>query len=108
MLAALRADRADLLIACTPDSPRAIPAPDVAAVARTVPVVTEVAHDVGDAVARALAIAADEDAVLVTGSLYVAGAARAMLPGLLEGRDAAEPDEPEDEPFDPDDPGEPA
>jgi dihydrofolate synthase/folylpolyglutamate synthase len=99
MLAALRVDRADLLIACTPDSPRAIPAADVAAVARRVPVVTEVAHDVGDAVARALAIAADEDAVLVTGSLYVAGAARAALPDLLDGLTAPDPD---DETFDPD------
>lgn len=84
MLQALRADRADLVIACTPDSPRAIPADDVAAAARTLPVMTEVVPDVSDAAQRALAVASEEDAVLVTGSLYVAGAARAALRTLGE------------------------
>jgi dihydrofolate synthase/folylpolyglutamate synthase len=79
MLEALHAERADLVIACTPDSPRAIPAEDVAAAARTLPVVAEVVADVGDAVGRAVAVATEDDAVLVAGSLYVAGAARAAL-----------------------------
>lgn len=93
MLGALRADRADLLISCTPDSPRAIAADEVAAVARGVPVVTEVVHDVGEAVSRAIAIAADEDAVLVTGSLYVAGAARTALADLLTEPEPVDPGE---------------
>jgi folylpolyglutamate synthase/dihydropteroate synthase len=45
---------------------------------------TEVVADVGEAVRRALAVATEEDAVLVAGSLYVAGAARtALAPGNL-------------------------
>jgi dihydrofolate synthase/folylpolyglutamate synthase len=76
MLRALEADKADLLIACAPDWPRAIPASDIAAAARAIPVVAEVVPDVGDAVQRALAVATEDDAILVTGSLYVAGDAR--------------------------------
>jgi dihydrofolate synthase/folylpolyglutamate synthase len=85
MLRALGAPRADLVIACTPDSPRAWPADEVAAAARSLPVVTEVVHDVGGAVDRALSLATEDDAVLVTGSLYVAGAARAALRSLGDG-----------------------
>jgi dihydrofolate synthase/folylpolyglutamate synthase len=81
MFRALRADEADLLIACAPDWPRAIPPDDIAAAARALRVLTEVVPDVGDAVRRALAVAAAEDAVVVTGSLYVAGAARTALAG---------------------------
>jgi dihydrofolate synthase/folylpolyglutamate synthase len=79
MLRALKADEADLVIACAPDWPRAIPATEIAAAARALPIVAEVVSDVADAVHRALAVAAEEDAILVTGSLYVAGAARTAL-----------------------------
>lgn len=79
MLRALDAQRADLLIACRPDSPRAIPAEEVAAAARIVPVMSEVVGDIAEAVRRALALATEEDAILVAGSLYVAGAARTAL-----------------------------
>jgi dihydrofolate synthase/folylpolyglutamate synthase len=84
MLRSLGAERSDLVIACAPDSPRAIPADEVARAARAVPVLTEVVPDVGDAVRRALAIAADDDVVLIAGSLYVAGAARPILRSLDE------------------------
>jgi dihydrofolate synthase/folylpolyglutamate synthase len=84
MLDALRSERADLVIACTPDSPRAIPAEEIAAAARTVPVVVEVVNDVSQAVDRALSVASEEDAVLVSGSLYVAGAARAALHDVID------------------------
>ena len=77
-------ERADLVIACTPDSPRAIPAEEIAAAARTVPVVVEVVNDVSQAVDRALSVASEEDAVLVSGSLYVAGAARAALHDVID------------------------
>jgi dihydrofolate synthase/folylpolyglutamate synthase len=79
MLESLDARRADLLIACTPDSPRAMPADRLAAVARTIPVLTEVVADVATAVDRALSVSTEDDAVLITGSLYVAGAARSAL-----------------------------
>lgn len=79
MLESLDARHADLLIACTPESPRAVPAAELAEAARAVPVLTEVVADVGAAVDRALALAAESDVVLVAGSLYVAGAARSHL-----------------------------
>ena len=80
MLAALRADEADLVVCCTPESPRAVPASQVGLAARAlgcdevvvVPSVTK-ACDV------ALARAGGDDAVLVTGSLYVVGEARPHL-----------------------------
>jgi dihydrofolate synthase/folylpolyglutamate synthase len=79
MLEAFDARRADLLIACTPPSPRALPAEELAAVARLVPVLTEVIADPATAVDRALAVSTDDDVVLVAGSLYLVGAARAAL-----------------------------
>jgi dihydrofolate synthase/folylpolyglutamate synthase len=42
----------------------------------------EVVEDVAEAVARAVALTDDDEQVVVTGSLYVVGAARAaLLPG---------------------------
>jgi len=82
MLRALGADQADVVIACTPDSPRAMGADELAAAARGIPVMAEVVSNVGEAVGRALAVATEDDAVFVTGSLYVAGAARAALRSL--------------------------
>ena len=72
----------DLVIACTPDSPRAVPASDIAEVCRAMGVLTEAIDDVATAVSRAVAISTDEDAVLIAGSLYVAGAARTALESL--------------------------
>jgi dihydrofolate synthase/folylpolyglutamate synthase len=82
MLEALDARRADLVIACTPDSPRAMPAAEVAAVAGALGVFAEQIDDVGTAVQRALDVSTDEDVILVAGSLYVAGAARTTLQAL--------------------------
>ena len=79
MLEALDVRRADLVIACTPNSPRAMPAAEVAAVSRALGVMTEQIDDVPTAVTRALAVSTEDDVVLVAGSLYVAGAARAHL-----------------------------
>lgn len=71
----LRSD--DELIACTPDSPRALRAADVAGAAETLGLSCRRIDAVGDALATALDSAADDDAVVVAGSLYVVGAARA-------------------------------
>ncbi len=79
MLSAVGATDAGLLIACTPDSPRAIPAPLVAAAADSLGIVAESVPGVDDAVRRALAVAGPDDLVLVTGSLYVVGPARTVL-----------------------------
>ena len=77
ILEALDAATADLVIACTPPSPRGIPASEVATAAAALGVAAEVVPDVGRAVARAIDRAGSDDAVLITGSLYVVGAARA-------------------------------
>jgi dihydrofolate synthase / folylpolyglutamate synthase len=79
LLDALEVGRMDALIACTPESPRAVPAGELAALARSRGVDAEVVTAVGDAVERALAISTEDDAILVTGSMYVAGAARTAL-----------------------------
>ena len=63
-------------------SPRAVPADDVGAAAKRLGANVIVEPDVARAVDRALAQAGEDDAVLVTGSLYVVGAApRAHLVG---------------------------
>jgi len=108
VLEALDARRADLVIACAPDSPRAVPPEQIAAVARSLPVMTEVVADVGAAVERALALSTEEDAVLVTGSLYVVGAARTALERLViehaaSGDDEREQDD-ESDPYEDSDP----
>jgi dihydrofolate synthase / folylpolyglutamate synthase len=79
MLTALGADRADLVIACTAPSPRAIPARVIAAAAAALDVDVEVVEDPGDAGEWALSIATEDDLVLASGSLYVAGAVRDRL-----------------------------
>jgi len=84
MLEALRADEAAWVICCTPPSPRGIPAEETAAAARElecgqVLVVPDVARACDSALQRATA----DDAVLVTGSLYVVGEARRHLKQTL-------------------------
>jgi dihydrofolate synthase/folylpolyglutamate synthase len=79
MLRALGAARARLVVACPPPSPRALPAEAVAAAAARLGVAAEVASSVPQAVAVALALAQPDELVLVSGSLYVVGAARAAL-----------------------------
>ena len=79
MLDALGARDAGFVIACTPDSPRAIPAPEVAAAATGLGIVAESVSSVEEALARALGLAGHDDFILVTGSLYVVGPARTYL-----------------------------
>jgi dihydrofolate synthase/folylpolyglutamate synthase len=69
----------DRVVTCTPPSPRALPAADLAAAVAARGVAVEVQPDVAHAVeiAWGLAEAAGEgDLVMVTGSLYTVGAAR--------------------------------
>lgn len=87
MLNSLGATDAGFCIACSPPSPRAIPSAEVAAAADGLGIVAESVPDVAEALRRAFALATPEDLVLVTGSLYVVGAARAAL---LRGGEAAE------------------
>jgi dihydrofolate synthase/folylpolyglutamate synthase len=84
MLEALRADEAAAVVACTPPSPRAIPAADTAAAARAMGCETVATADTVEAGCDlALRRAGGDDAVLVTGSLYVVGAARRHLRAVL-------------------------
>lgn len=82
MLDALGVDEADRLIVCRPPSPRGLDPQVVAAAAKNVGVpspVIEVVDTVAEAVARALAVTPPRGQVVVTGSLYTVGGARAVL-----------------------------
>jgi len=79
MLRSLGATDAALVVCCTPPSPRAIPAAETAAAATGLGCEAVAVDPVEGAVARALDSAGEDDAVFVTGSLYVVGAARGYL-----------------------------
>jgi dihydrofolate synthase/folylpolyglutamate synthase len=79
MLDALGARTADLVIACAPPSPRALPPGELAAAARELGTPAEEIAEVGEAIERARAVTTADDVIIVTGSLYVAGAARDAL-----------------------------
>jgi dihydrofolate synthase/folylpolyglutamate synthase len=75
LLEALGAQSATLIVAVAAPSPRAVPADDIAAAARSLGVDSETASDVEAAIAVARQTAGEDGLVLVAGSLYVAGAA---------------------------------
>jgi dihydrofolate synthase/folylpolyglutamate synthase len=80
MLSAFRADEFDKVVCCTAPSPRGLPAEELAAAARALgcdDVV--VARTVERACDIALTDATSDDAILITGSLYVVGDARPHL-----------------------------
>ena len=82
MLAALGATEAEWVLACPPPSPRAMPAAELADAALELgvdPARVEVAETVEDAMARAREVTAAQGQVVVAGSLYLVGAARAAL-----------------------------
>jgi dihydrofolate synthase / folylpolyglutamate synthase len=79
MLEALGARRARLVVACPAPSPRTQPAAVVAGAARSLGVDAVETASVEDAIDVALDEAAADDLILITGSLYVVGAARAVL-----------------------------
>ena len=81
MLEAFDAGSARLVVTCPPPSPRAMPAAEVAGAAMALGTDAEEAASVPEAVATALALASPDELVVVTGSLYVVGAARAALTG---------------------------
>lgn len=84
LLAALRADEFDTVVCCTAPSPRGLLADEVAGAARRIGCEeVRVVPDLDSALRSALSGAGPDDAVLVTGSLYVAGASRVHLRTLL-------------------------
>lgn len=68
-----------LVVACPPPSPRALPAGEVAAAAEALGVSAVAESTVEAAVRRAQAETGSDELLLVTGSLYVVGAARSLL-----------------------------
>lgn len=84
MLSALRADEFDLVVTCTAPSSRGMDAGELTAAARAMGC-DEVLQidDLPRAIDRVLANTDADDAVLITGSLYVVGAARPYLRKVL-------------------------
>jgi dihydrofolate synthase/folylpolyglutamate synthase len=79
MLTALGAPTVARLVCCRPPSPRARPPEELAEAARAIGLAPEQVHvvdDVEDALERAHEITAPDEQIVVTGSLYVVGAAR--------------------------------
>ncbi len=84
MLSALRADEFDVVFTCTAPTPRGLPSTELAAAARALGCEVVVECDtVEQACDRAIRSAHHDDAVLVTGSLYVVGAARPHLRKII-------------------------
>ena len=77
----------DLTIACAAPSPRAVPAADLAALARQRGMASEAVADAVDAVRLAVTLADEADLVLVTGSFYVLSAAREALALMADEED---------------------
>ena len=84
MLSALRADEFDVVLTCTAPSSRGMPASELTLAARAMGCdqVFEQAT-VEQAIDRALALAESDDAILITGSLYIVGGARPYLRKVL-------------------------
>jgi dihydrofolate synthase/folylpolyglutamate synthase len=79
LLSGLGPLRIDLVVACRPPSPRAQEPEEVLVAAQSLGIDAEQSETTSEAVERALEIADRDDLVLVTGSLYVVGAARTAL-----------------------------
>lgn len=80
MLAALRADEFDMVFVATAPTPRGVPAADLARAAEAMGCDHVASFETVEAACRrAMEYADGDDAVLVTGSLFTAGAARPTL-----------------------------
>ncbi len=79
MLEALDAADFDAVICTEPNWSRAIPAKEIAAAAKTLGITAEVVLKPVRALERAHAVTANDDLILVAGSLYVVGEIRSVL-----------------------------
>ncbi len=84
MLDALGAADFDAVIVCEPSWSRAIPAEVVGETARARRLPVEVVADPNAALGRALAVAGEEDLVMVSGSLYLVGEVRRQARSVIE------------------------
>lgn len=82
ILAPLAAAGVTEVVCCRAPTPRALQPAEIAVAARELGLAADIAPDVAHAVERALESSGDDDAVVVTGSFYVVGAARGHLLGL--------------------------
>lgn len=82
LLGALGTAGALEVVCCTPDSPRALPAEVLAEEVRALGGTARVVPEVGGALSAALDASGPDDAVVVAGSLYTVGAARAACRAL--------------------------
>lgn len=78
MLEAFGATDFDAVICCEAAWSRSIPATEIAAAAAALGMSAEVVKDPAEAVARALAVTADNDLIFVSGTHYIAADARAV------------------------------
>ncbi|MGZ4725484.1 MAG: bifunctional folylpolyglutamate synthase/dihydrofolate synthase [Ilumatobacteraceae bacterium] len=84
MLSALRADEFTTVYTCTAPTPRGLPSSEIAAAARALGCDQVIeCETVEQACDRAIRAAQHDDAVLITGSLYIVGAARPYLRKVL-------------------------
>ena len=85
LLTLLEADEVEEVVCCTPDSPRALPAAELAAIVTELGGRPRVVPVVAAAIRAAVDASEPDDVVLVAGSLYTVGAARTAcrtIPGL--------------------------
>lgn len=76
MLTALQADKFEIVIACQPSWPRALPADELAEGARSLGLIVDVVADPVTAFDLAKDLSTDQDLIFVAGSLYIVGAIR--------------------------------
>jgi dihydrofolate synthase/folylpolyglutamate synthase len=89
MLAALAPAGVSTVVACQPDSPRALPASDLADAGRALGLTVHVERSVPDALALARGLVNARGLIVVAGSLYTVGAARSeVLAGAVRWEDA--------------------
>jgi dihydrofolate synthase/folylpolyglutamate synthase len=89
MLAALAPSAVSTVVACQPDSPRALPASDLADAGRALGMTVHEEPSVHDALALARGLVNARGLIVVTGSMYTVGAARGeILAGAVRWEDA--------------------
>jgi dihydrofolate synthase/folylpolyglutamate synthase len=89
MLAGLAPSAVSTVVACEPDSPRALPASDLADAGRALGMTVHEERSVHDALALARGLVNARGLIVVTGSMYTVGAARGeVLAGAVRWEDA--------------------
>jgi dihydrofolate synthase/folylpolyglutamate synthase len=89
MLAALAPSGVKTVVACEPESPRALPASDLADAGRALGLTVHVEPSISNALERARGLVDVSGLIVITGSMYTVGAAREeILAGAVRWEDA--------------------